>query len=513
MGPALAATTNAHFLSPLSAATQGLSPVLPRPPVCPGETAPKVLFVTPELAPLTAVGGLGEVAAALPRALMGRLDVRLLVPGYRAMREAWPTMEIVAHLPGLCDVPPCSIGQVVLGDGLVVFVVLCAELFDRPGTPYADASGREFTDSDLRFARLGLAAAALAAGAGGLGWRPDLIHAHDWPAALSGAYAAWQGSQVPSILTIHNLAYQGLFGRDRLSALGIPEQAFGVDGVEFFGQLSFLKAGIVHAAQITTVSATYAREITTPAFGCGLDGLLRLRAEQGRLVGILNGIDESWDPRNDPHLASHFATDHYWGKHVNAGNVRAAFNLAVSRGPLFSVVARLVHQKGIDLAIEATETIVRAGGQIVVTGRGEKKFEDALMRLAAKHPGAVGVKIGFDERVARRIFAGSDFFLMPSRFEPCGLSQMYAQKFGTLPIAHATGGLLDTIEDGETGFLFRDLSIKSLLGAVTRALDTFQSRQKFTDMKRAAMARASAWGDSAQDYAALYRSTTVAQAT
>jgi starch synthase len=335
---------------------------------------------------------------------------------------------------------------------------------------------------------------------GDLGWRPDLLHVNDWPSALAPAYLAWREEHVPTILTIHNLAYQGLFERDRLPALGIPESAFQIDGVEFYGKLSFLKAGIFYASHVTTVSSTYAQEITTP----GLHGLLRTRADQGHLTGILNGIDESWDPSSDPHLAAHFEASDLSGRRVNAAQVRADFGLGVSRGPLFAVVSRLVHQKGIDLAIEAAEAIVSQGGQIAVTGEGEGQFETALRDLAGRNPRAVGVRIGFDETEARRLY-GSDFLLMPSRFEPCGLSQMYAQRFGSLPVAHKTGGLADTIVDGLTGFLFAELSLNGLMSGVARAFESFGSKNRLAAMRRAAMARSFGWHRSALRYGNVYR--------
>jgi starch synthase len=449
-------------------------------------------------------GGLGEVSAALPRALRQQYEVRVLVPGYRQVLEAHPELHVVGRLAAAYGLPSCEIGRVDSPDGLVIYVLLCPDLYDREGTPYGDEAGVDWADNDLRFARLGLAAAEIASGLGDLGWRPDLLHLNDWPSALAPAYLAWREEPKPSVLTIHNLAYQGIFEPERMPQLGIPESAFQIDGVEFYGKLSFLKAGIVYASHVTTVSATYAREITTPQFGCGLEGLLRGKAEEGRLTGILNGIDESWDPRSDPHLASAFEARDLKGKSANADEVRKEFGLAVSRGPLFAVVSRLVHQKGVDLAIEATETIIRQGGQIVVTGRGEDRFESDLEKLSQRYPGAVGVKIGFEEGTARRMFAGSDFLLMPSRFEPCGLSQMYAQKFGSLPIAYETGGLADTIDDGVTGFLFRDHSLGGLLGAVYRAVDTYRSRRKINSMRRAAMTRTFGWHRSALGYKAVY---------
>jgi starch synthase len=470
------------------------------------EDAPpqRILYVTSEIADYVKAGGLGEVSAALPRTLRQEYDARVLIPGYREVLENKDQMSVVARLRGIRGMPGCEIGRMDAPDGLVIYVVLCPELYDREGSPYGDAAGNDWHDNDIRFARLSLAAAEIAAGIDDLGWKADLLHLNDWPSSLAPAYLAWRGHQIPSVLTIHNLAYQGLFDPARLPQLGIPESAFQMEGVEFYGKLSFLKAGIQYASHLTTVSSTYAREITTPEFGCGLDGLLRRRAEEGRLTGILNGIDESWDPRTDPHLEAPFAPDDLAGKTANAEEVREEFGLAVTRGPLFAVVSRLVHQKGVDLAIEATESIVRQGGQIVVTGRGEGQFETELQGLAERYPGQVGVKIGFEEGTARRMYAGSDFLLMPSRFEPCGLSQMYAQRFGSLPIAHKTGGLADTIEDGVTGFLFKEASLAALLSAVYRAVDAYGSRRKLNSMRRAAMARSFEWQRSARRYKKVY---------
>ena len=464
----------------------------------------RILYVTSEITDFVKTGGLGDVSAALPRSLQSLYDVRVLIPGYRHVTSQAVEMAVVARLPAAHGLPACDLGRIDCADGLVIYVLLCPDLFDRPGSPYGDETGTDWLDNDVRFGRLGLAAAQLAAGVDDLGWSPNLLHLNDWPSALGSAYLAWNGIATPSVLTIHNLAYQGLFDSARLPRLGVPDAAFQIEGVEFYGKLSFLKAGIVYASHVTTVSETYAREITTPEFGCGLDGLLRRRAEEGRLTGILNGIDESWDPRNDPYLDNAFSPRDWKGKQANAEDVRREFGLAVTRGPLFAVVSRLVHQKGVDLTIESTETIVRQGGQVVVTGRGEGRFEQDLERLAARYPGQVGVRIGFDETMARRMFAGSDFLLMPSRFEPCGLSQMYAQRMGSLPIARETGGLADTIKDGVTGFLFREPSLAHLLGAVYRAVDAYGSRKKLNAMRRVAMAESYGWTRSAAGYGDVY---------
>ncbi|KQT17276.1 glycogen synthase [Bradyrhizobium sp. Leaf396] len=484
---------------PGSRATLGADPA-PR-------SRPKILFVTSEFADYVKVGGLGEVSAALPRTLRNKCDMRVLLPGYRDVVSQLQAVEIVGRLPSCGDIPGCDLARSITGDLLPVYVLLCPQLFERDGGLYGDATGADWKDNDLRFARLGLAAAQIASGAGDPNWVPDLLHLNDWTSALAPAYLAWSGRSTPSVLTIHNLAHRGLFSRHRLDRLGIPQAAFDINGVEFCGDISFLKAGIFYASHITTVSSTYAREIVTPEHGCGLHGLLRGKLDQGRLTGIINGIDESWDPLTDPHLARPFSPDDWKGKDVNAQALRRTFGLAVSRGPLFAIVSRLVHQKGLDIAIEAIETIVRQGGQIVVTGKGESEVEQSLCQMAKRYPGKLGIKIGYEEKTARQMLAGSDFLLMPSRFEPCGLTQMYAQRFGSLPVAHRTGGLADTIQDGVTGLLFGDLSLGSFLGAIYRSLDIYHSPRRLREMRTAAMARPAGWNDAAANYANIYDST------
>jgi starch synthase len=461
----------------------------------------RVLFATPEMSDFIKVGGLGLVSAALPRALRSFADARVLIPGYREVLDAGASIEIVGELPGLAEIPPCSLGRLVARDGLIVYVLMRQELFAREGTPYADSHGAMWADADLRFARLSLAAAQMAAGFGDMGWTPDVLHLNDWPTALAAGYVEWLGLRTPTVLTIHNLAFQGLFPRERLAGLGVPDRAFAQDGVEFHGSLSYLKGGIFYSSHVTTVSETYAREITCLESGCGLHGLLEGRAREGRLTGILNGIEDDWGlaPGQNIHEAE------AW-KQANAEAVRQSFGLAVGKGPLFSIISRLVHQKGVDLAIETADEIISAGGQIVATGTGEKRFEEAIVDLQRRHPQAVGVHIGFDEEEARRIYAGSDFLLMPSRFEPCGLSQMYALRSGALPIAHRTGGLVDTIEDGLTGFLFNSHNREALAGAVRRATTAFASQGHIKAMRRRAMSRNFAWSRSADRYRSLYHS-------
>ena len=381
----------------------------------------RVLFVTTEMDDFVRVGGLGAVSAALPRALRPFADIRIMLPGYRDIIEQLTHIQIVGRCPAFAEMPACSLGRAATKDGMPVYVLLCSQLYDRPGNPYGDESGRDWPDNDIRFARFASAAAELAMGKLDKNWAADLVHANDWQASLVPAYLAWRGAKLPSILTIHNLAYQGLFPRDSLRRIGVPESSFHIDGVEFYDQLSFLKAGLVYASHLTTVSGTYAREITTSEFGCGLEGLLRVRSDASELTGILNGIDESWDPRSCAQLAQQFGAGDWVGKKANADYVRKQFGLAVSRGPMFAIVARLVHQKGIDLVLSAADEIIDAGGQIVVTGSGEPALEQALVDAHRRRPDAIGVTIGFNDAQARRIFAGSDFTLMPSRFEPCGL--------------------------------------------------------------------------------------------
>jgi starch synthase len=465
----------------------------------------QVLFVTTEMDDFVRVGGLAAVSAALPRALRSKIDVRVLLPGCRDVVEQISHIEIVGRCGAMAEMPGAALGRAATRDGLPVYVLICPELYDRPGNPYGDEYGRDWPDNDIRFGRLAAAAAELAIGRLDRNWAADVVHANDWQAALTPAYLAWSGARLPSVLTIHNLAYQGLFPKDALRRIGAPEASFHIDGLEFYDQLSFLKGGIVYASHLTTVSGTYAREITTQEFGCGLEGLLRMRSEASELTGILNGIDESWDPRFCAQLAQPFGAGDWDGKRANADYVRNQFGLAVSRGPIFGLVARLVHQKGIDLVLSAADEIIEAGGQIVVTGSGTPDIEQALVDAHRRRPDAIGVAIGFNDGQARRIFAGSDFTLMPSRFEPCGLSQMYAQRFGSLPIGHQTGGLAETITDGETGFLFSQPSIDSFLGGIRRAFATFMATDRLDTMRRSAMARTFSWDLSAACYSTLYQ--------
>ena len=456
----------------------------------------QVLFVTPECAPLVKTGGLGDVSAALPAALRALgVEVKVLLPGYR---------EVLAAARSATE-------QAVLGAGVRLlewegFLVLdCPRLFVRDGGPYQDLAGRDWTDNALRFGLLSQVAARLGAARSPLGWRPDVVHCNDWPAALAPALLREDSGRAASVMTVHNLAFQGLFDATFAGRLGLAPALFGIDGVEFHGRLSFLKGGLAFADAITTVSPSYAREIQTEAFGCGLEGLLRRRAEV--LTGILNGIDVSeWDPASDTRIAARYDSDSLDRKASNKRALQKCLGLEEdSQIPLLGTVGRLTHQKGADLLAAAAPELAAAPAQLAVLGTGAREYEEALLHLAARSPGRLAVRIGFDEDLAHLIEAGADAFLMPSRFEPCGLNQMYSQRYGTPPVACATGGLADTVIDGETGFLFERAESGALVAAARRALATWRDGPRWRALQQAAMARDFSWDASARRYADLYR--------
>jgi starch synthase len=381
--------------------------------------------------------------------------------------------------------------------------VLCnAELFEREGSPYTDALGHEWPDNDIRFATLSHAAADIALGHAHMNWRPDLLHLNDWPCALATHYLDGESDSVPTVLTIHNLAYQGVLPASSANSIGMSRRRTEHD---LRGRTSFLHEGVAKATYLTTVSESYARQITEPVHGCGLDALLRKRSLEGRLVGIVNGIDPSWDPQRDPALTDPFAIGQWDRRLQDTRRLREEMGLREQDGPLFAVISRMVQQKGVDLICEAAPQIIAAGGQLALIGRGEPAIERTIARLARRFHGRVVAHIGFEEGLARRMFAGADFLLMPSRYEPCGLSQMYAQAYGCLPIAHATGGLIDTIEDGVTGLLFRDATVSELRRCLQRAFRIFAEPLLLTAMRGAAMLEKRGWDGPGRQYEALYR--------
>jgi len=455
----------------------------------------RVLFATPECAPLTKTGGLGDVSAALPAALRAQgIDVRVLMPRYQGIalegKESAPLRMLGA-----------DVRFIEAGDYLLVH---CPALYERSGDPYQDAEGADWPDNALRFGVLSRAAALLASRASPLDWKPEVVHCNDWQTALAPVYLHFEQARAGAVMTVHNLAFQGLYEAALLERLELPRATFAIEGLEFYGRLSFLKGGIIYADAITTVSPSYAREIQTEEQGCGLDGVLRERAE--RLRGILNGIDTHvWNPMSDARIAERYSWTSLDKKGANKAALQRRMNLAEDAArPLLGVVCRFTQQKGIDLLAGAAEDLVRLGAQLCVLGRGEREHEAALAALAARHPDAISVAIGFNEDLAHLIEAGADMFLMPSQYEPCGLNQIYSLRYGTVPVVRATGGLDDTIEEG-TGFKFREYSAEALLGAVRAATQAYGDAEGWRQMMLRGMAKDFSWKTSAAAYSALYR--------
>jgi starch synthase len=474
----------------------------------------RVLMVAPEVHPLAKTGGLADVLAALPRAL-GRLGVDLTVclPAYRSALRAAGRVESVARLavPVSCRTEPADVLR--LPDApLPTVLVRHDRYFDRDA-PYGDAGG-DFPDNAERFAFL---CRAVLEWLRGVRPRPDVIHVHDWPTALVPAFLRAGATHYPeldrvrTVLTIHNLAYQGRMAAGEWHLLNLDPRYFGPEFLEFYGQINYLKAGLVFAEAITTVSPRYAQEILTPARGEGLDGVLVAR--RTRLHGILNGIDTAeWDPATDPHLPAGYDLHDLRGKARCKAGLRAEVGLGSNPdAPLLAVVSRFVEQKGIDLLEPALPPILSAdGAQLVVLGSGEMRYERQLRRLASRFPGRVALRFGFDEALAHRIEAGADLFLMPSRFEPCGLNQLYSLRYGTVPVVHATGGLDDSVVDYDpdtdsgTGFKFRDHTPEALRGAVARALALWQDGARWLRLVRRGMAEDVSWDRAARQYHRLY---------
>ena len=458
----------------------------------------RVLFVSPECAPMTKVGGLGDVSAALPAALRAAgIDVRVLIPGYEGVLAAISTSTAasIATLGHECR----------LLESEQFLVLDCPALYVRDGNPYQTQAGLDWQDNAVRFGVLSRAAGLLGGASSPLAWRPDVVHCHDWPAGLAPLYLLDEPARAATLMTIHNLAFQGNFDASLHAPLGLPPAAWSVEGAEFYGKLSFLKAGLAYADALSTVSPTYAREIQTPDFGSGLDGLLRKRREV--LSGILNGIDtQIWDPARDARIAQRYDERNLDAKALNKAALQARMGLAADDDiPLIGLVGRFTHQKGIDLVAAAGDELAAMPAQLALLGKGEGALEAALAQLAARHPGRIALHVGFSEDLAHLIEAGADVFLMPSRFEPCGLNQMYSQRYGTPPVARATGGLIDTIQDGVTGFLFEREDSEALVAAVRRALAAYRDSARWRRIRRAAMARDFSWAAAARRYADLYQ--------
>jgi starch synthase len=464
----------------------------------------RVLFVTPEAAPWAKTGGLGDVAEALPRALAAAgADVRVLVPAYPSIARELARKAVIAELAPFASFPPARLlgapGEPAL------WLLDCPAYYARPGGPYQNEKGVDWPDNQLRFGLLSRVAALLAGGGSPLAWRPDVLHCNDWQCGLAPAYLAFAGgAHAASVMTLHNLAYQGLFPAATLAGLGLPAASFTPEGLEFYGKLSFLKAGLRYADLLITVSPTYAREIQEPELGFGLDGILRSRSTD--LLGILNGIDtQTWNPASDPLIAERYDASRLEGKATNKAVLQRVFGLPeAAHAPLVAMASRLVPQKGVDLVPGAAEEIVRRGAQLVLLGTGERDIEDALRALAASYPRHIAVRIAFDERLAHLLEAGADLFLMPSRFEPCGLNQFYSMRYGTVPLVRRTGGLADSVND-QTGFLFDEPTTQAFAAALGRALDAWQDHAAWRTRQLAGMARDFGWAEPARAYLAAYR--------
>lgn len=474
----------------------------------------RVLSVTPEFFPLIKTGGLADVAGALPLALAHfGVETRTLLPAYPVVRDALGNAEPVATLAELFG------GEARLllartADDAELLLLDAPHLYDRPGNPYLDPEGRDWPDNHRRFAALSRAAHLV--GKGLLeGWVPDVVHGHDWQAGLAPAYLALDGGPRPAtVMTVHNLAFQGWVPPTALGELGLPPESFSVYGVEYYGGIGMLKAGLYYADRLSTVSPTYAREIQTPEHGMGLDGLLRTRADS--LVGITNGIDTTvWDPARDPHLAARYDGDPFAAKAANKAALQE--RLGLERRPetcLFCVVSRFTHQKGIDLILETLPVLLGHDAQIAVLGSGEPALELAWAGVAGLHPDQVGYVSGYDEPLSHLMQGGADAILVPSRFEPCGLTQLIGLRYGTVPVVSRVGGLADTVIDANeaaladgvaTGIQFAPVTAPALAEALNRTLALFADKELWSAVVSRAMSRDVGWDRAARHYLALYR--------
>lgn len=479
----------------------------------------KIAFIVSEATPYAKTGGLADVAGALPHVLSRQgAEVKVFLPLYRDVRrKGIPLLKRADRLSfdEAGREETFALWESLEGGASVYFIDKPA-LFDREGL-YGTPAG-DYPDNGRRFAFFSRAAlVALKA----LDFPPDVLHVHDWQASIALAYLKFACADDPffrdtrTLTTIHNLAYQGLFDRSLLAEIGLPDSLFHMDDLEFFGKVSFLKAGILYAAAVSTVSQRYSLEIQTPEFGCGLDGLLRRRS--GVLTGILNGVDyTAWDPALDRSLAANYSPGRLQGKEPCKKALLAEFQLSPDRPemPLIGMVTRLVGQKGLDLVLESLGGLFAQGLRLVVLGTGDARIQQALETARLRFPSFFGLRIGFDETLARKVYAGSDMFLIPSRYEPCGLTQMYSLKYGTVPVVRATGGLDDSIREFDpvegtgNGFKFGDCASGALLGAVRKAVRTFARKELWSKAIQNAMASDFSWERSAQEYGLLYRSLT-----
>jgi starch synthase len=474
-----------------------------------------VLSVSSEMVPLIKTGGLADVAGALPAAVAANAtSMTTLLPGYPAVMAAIGKTRSLHSYDSLLG-EPARLVTAKLGEHPLI-VLDAPNFFARPGGPYGDPAGKDWADNWRRYAALGRAAADLA---GGLvkGRKFDVLHAHDWQAAMAPAYLRFaplaKSKPIPSVMTIHNMAFQGHFGREVFGQLGLPRSAWSINGVEYHKGVGFLKAGMEAASAITTVSPTYAAEIRNAEFGMGLEGIITSRGN--RVRGIVNGIDTAeWNPATDPALASNFSGRTLAKRTANKRALEAEFGLEQSDGPIFIVVSRLTWQKGMDVLLEVIDHLVGIGGRLALLGSGDAAMEAGLRAAAVRHPGKVAIRIGYDEALSHRMQGGGDAILVPSRFEPCGLTQLYGLAYGCVPVVARTGGLADTVIDANlaatasgtgTGIQFAGVNYSALAMAVSRTVALFHQPEVWRMIQRNSMKADFSWTRSGKAYADLYR--------
>ncbi|MBB5752278.1 glycogen synthase GlgA [Prosthecomicrobium pneumaticum] len=510
-----AATAPQSPADPISEPAGGDIAAATEPPAAPAEPRPalRALSVTSEVYPLVKTGGLADVAGALPKALADHgVETVTLVPGYPRVMAALEAAEPVHFFADLFGGPARLLRASAAG--LDLLIVDAPHLYDRPGGPYLDPNGQDFADNPIRFAALGAAAAAVGLGYAG-SWQPDLVHGHDWQSGPAIAYLAYaEGPRPATVATVHNLAFQGQFALSLVGVLGLPPRALSVEGVEYFGSVGYLKAALRLADRVTTVSPSYAREIRTPEGGMGLDGVLRARG--AAFSGILNGIDTGiWNPQADPLVPHPFGPDSLAERQGNKAALQRSLGLDEHRDALlFGVVSRLTWQKGLDLLVDRLDALMMTGAQLVVLGDGDAAIAEGLRGIAAQHPNRVALATGYDEGLAHLIQAGADALLVPSRFEPCGLTQLCALRYGALPVVSRVGGLNDTVIDANpvalaagvaTGFQFGPVSALGLEAVLHRVVELWRDRPAWRRMQENAMRTDVSWDRAAAAYAALYR--------
>ncbi|MBP2237398.1 starch synthase [Sinorhizobium kostiense] len=471
-----------------------------------------VLSVASEVYPLVKTGGLADVVGALPSALQPHgIRTRTLVPGYPAVLHKLKKRKTVGGIDNLFGHPAKVLAAEY--DGLDLLVLDQPALYHRDGGPYLDTTGRDYPDNFRRFAALSLAAAEIAGDDVVPGWKPEIVHVHDWQAALTPVYMRFGSARdLPTVLTIHNIAFQGQFGASVFPELSLPSEAFSMQFLEYYGDVGFLKGGLQTASAITTVSPSYSQEILTAEFGMGLDGLLASRLAS--LAGIVNGIDvDTWNPETDPYIAQNYGPGTLKKRAANRKVLEERFGLDKTPGPIFCVISRLTWQKGMDLLAQVTDDIVALGGKLIVLGAGDVALEGALMAAASRHRGHIGMVPGYDEPLSHLMQAGSDAILIPSRFEPCGLTQLYGLRYGCVPIVARTGGLTDTVIDANeaalaarvaTGFQFHPVTADGLRLAIRRALRAYNEPKVWARLQNQGMKSDVSWAKSAERYASLY---------